>query len=138
MLEAIPVTGRTNQIRVHLHYKGLSIVGDKIYALTGALKDECLREGMTERVKEALILDRHALHAGVLEFEHPATHSPLRLEAPLPDDFRKFLVNKALLNVLVSYWCTINWCLDKIRKATLALVAEAGRVGVPTVVVMAD
>jgi len=86
VLRAVPVTGRTNQIRVHLAHYGHPIVGDKIYALQGELRDEILREGLTDRVKDALVLDRHALHCAALRFTHPMTDEPIQIEAPVPRD----------------------------------------------------
>lgn len=83
-----PEEGRTNQIRVHLAHAGHPIVGDKIYALSGAVREEQLREGMTARVREALILPRHALHCESLAFEHPITRERRRVVAPIPADLR--------------------------------------------------
>jgi 23S rRNA pseudouridine1911/1915/1917 synthase len=87
-LHVTPEQGRTNQIRVHLSHIGHPIVGDKIYALSGSLRDEVLRDGMTERVRAALILDRHALHCEGLRFVHPLTSETLTIEAPVPEDLR--------------------------------------------------
>lgn len=87
-LRVTPEQGRTNQIRVHLSHIGHPIVGDKIYALTGELREEVLRDGMTERVRAALILDRHALHCERLRFVHPLTAETLTIDAPVPDDLR--------------------------------------------------
>lgn len=91
VLRAVPATGRTNQIRVHLAHAGYPIVGDKIYALKGDLYDELLREGLTGRVREALVLDRHALHCTALRFEHPMTGRRVTVEAPLPRDLNTFI-----------------------------------------------
>jgi 23S rRNA pseudouridine1911/1915/1917 synthase len=85
-LRVSPEQGRTNQIRVHLAHIGHPIVGDKIYALTGDLRDEVLRDGMTPRVREALILERHALHCESLAFTHPLTGAAMFAHAPLPSD----------------------------------------------------
>jgi len=85
-LRVMPEQGRTNQIRVHLSHIGHPIVGDKIYALSGELRDEMMRDGLTPRVREALILDRHALHCESLSFIHPLASQPLTIGAPLPDD----------------------------------------------------
>ena len=87
-LRVTPEQGRTNQIRVHLSHIGHPIVGDKIYALNGELRDEVLREGLTERVREALVLDRHALHCESLRFVHPLTAQSLTIDALVPDDLR--------------------------------------------------
>jgi RluA family pseudouridine synthase len=85
-LRVLPEHGRTNQIRVHLAHIGHPIVGDKIYSLAGELRDEVLRDGLTPRVREALVLDRHALHCEWLHFVHPLTGGDLTIHAPLPDD----------------------------------------------------
>jgi RluA family pseudouridine synthase len=89
-LHAYPVTGRTNQIRVHLAHYGNPLVGDKIYALEGDLRDEILREGLTRRVRDALVLDRHALHCASLRFKHPMTGEPMTVAAPPPPDIAKY------------------------------------------------
>ena len=85
-LRVTPEQGRTNQIRVHLAHIGHPIVGDKIYALTGELRDEVLRDGLTERVRAALVLDRHALHCESLAFQHPLTGAAISIAAPVPGD----------------------------------------------------
>jgi 23S rRNA pseudouridine1911/1915/1917 synthase len=91
VLEVVPETGRTNQIRVHLAHAGFPIVGDKTYALGGELRDEMLREGLTDRVRQALVLDRHALHCRGLCFDHPMTGERITVEAPLPRDLEDFM-----------------------------------------------
>jgi tRNA pseudouridine32 synthase/23S rRNA pseudouridine746 synthase len=67
-LELNPVTGRTHQLRVHLHAIGHPIVGDTLYGneqdMTGA--------------------PRLMLHAQVLTFDHPLTGAALRFEARAP------------------------------------------------------
>jgi 23S rRNA pseudouridine1911/1915/1917 synthase len=83
-----PEQGRTNQIRVHLAHVGHPLVGDKIYGLSGEVREEQMREGLTERVRAALVLDRHALHAETLALTHPMTGQSLTISAPLPDDMR--------------------------------------------------
>jgi len=63
-------SGRTHQIRVHLHHLGHPVLGDKIYA-TRAAKD----------------FPRQMLHAWKIGFRHPGSHEWKNFEAPLPDDF---------------------------------------------------
>jgi len=66
LLEVELKTGRKNQIRVHLQDIGHSIAGDKKYgATTNPLR-------------------RLALHAGILEFTHPATGKRMHFETPIP------------------------------------------------------
>jgi len=69
-------TGVTHQIRCQLAAVGHAVVGDPIYGLTGAA---------------TLGLARHFLHAARLEFAHPVTGAPLRLEAPLPPELEAVL-----------------------------------------------
>src|SRR5438309_7918036 len=65
-------SGRTHQIRVHLHHLGHAILGDKVY--------------VTRFAKNFL---RQMLHAWKLGFHHPRTGEWKRFEAPLPADFNQ-------------------------------------------------
>jgi 23S rRNA pseudouridine1911/1915/1917 synthase len=67
-------SGRTHQIRVHLHHLGHPVLGDKVYAPRFA-KD----------------FPRQMLHAWKLGFRHPRTEEWKSFEAPLPDDFNDAL-----------------------------------------------
>jgi len=89
-LRVTPEQGRTNQIRVHLAHVGHPLVGDKIYGLGGDVRDEQVRDGMTPRVRQALVLDRHALHCERLALSHPVTAEPLDIAAPVPEDLARF------------------------------------------------
>ncbi len=81
-LECRLETGRTHQIRVHMAHLKHPIVGDPLYG--GSLR---LPKGASDTLVAALRgFRRQALHAQVLEFEHPVGGAPLRCEAPLPDD----------------------------------------------------
>jgi 23S rRNA pseudouridine1911/1915/1917 synthase len=62
-------TGRTHQIRVHLHSIGHPVLGDKVYG------------------KASGEYDRQMLHAWRLGFFHPIAENWLEFEAGLPDDF---------------------------------------------------
>lgn len=75
-----PLTGRKHQIRVHLAVEGYPILGDSVYG---------------ERATRAT---RHALHAASIAFQHPVTGSPLRIDAPLPNDFWETLSTCGGLN----------------------------------------
>lgn len=70
LVECVLHSGRTHQIRVHLHHLGHPVLGDKVYGRKGA------RE-----------FPRQMLHAWKLGFTHPRTGKRLTFEAPVPDDF---------------------------------------------------
>ncbi|MDR2390676.1 MAG: RluA family pseudouridine synthase [Planctomycetota bacterium] len=77
LAKAILHTGRQHQIRVHAADLGLPLVGDDDY------NPDHLRHNPA----------RQALHAAVLEFDHPLEPGRrLRIEAPLPSDFQETLV----------------------------------------------
>ncbi len=83
-LELYPKTGRTHQLRVHMSYIGHPIVGDKIYG--GGPIYQSQLDGKAD-IAYGPIITRQALHAAVIEFQHPRTLKTLRIEAPLPEDF---------------------------------------------------
>ena len=65
-------SGRTHQIRVHLHHLGHPVLGDKIYA-----------------PRFAKNFPRQMLHAWRLGFRHPCTGEWRSFEASLPADFNE-------------------------------------------------
>jgi len=87
LVEARLCTGRTHQIRVHLHHLGHPVVGDPIY---GRARE--LQRGASAGLREAVDgLHGQALHARQLAFEHPRTGERMLFEAELPADFRRLL-----------------------------------------------
>lgn len=88
-LEVILQTGRTHQIRVHMASIGHHVFGDPLYGG----RNKRLKGISTElRIKARHmldIIDRQALHAARLDFNHPITGKELSFEAPLPDDLLK-------------------------------------------------
>ena len=82
LLEAMPRTGRTHQIRVHLASIGHPVVGDTTYGAPARL-----RWGASEEST----LSRTFLHAAKLAFAHPVTGAPLQCDAPLPEELAAFL-----------------------------------------------
>ena len=87
LLDVSLMTGRTHQIRVHMSHINHPIVGDSLYG--GRLK---IPSGIDEQFKSQLKgFNRQALHAYHLAFKHPITDTPMRIDAPLPDDFTRLL-----------------------------------------------
>ena len=69
LIRAIPITGRTHQIRVHLASIGHPIVGDKIYGPDEQLYLQFIKTGWTPELEKRLLLPRHALHSAKLCIE---------------------------------------------------------------------
>lgn len=69
LIELILETGRTHQIRVHMSYIGHPVLGDHLYG--------------GENVN---LMERQALHAVELSFNHPITKLPVNFKAPVPED----------------------------------------------------
>tara|TARA_B100000029_G_scaffold167988_1_gene164200 strand:+ start:1330 stop:2313 length:984 start_codon:yes stop_codon:yes gene_type:complete len=76
-------TGRTHQIRVHMNFKGNSILGDKSY---GKSKKK-FKKINTDIEKKISNFNRQALHAKSLGFIHPTTLREIFFEAKRPKDF---------------------------------------------------
>ena len=74
LVEARPTTGRTHQIRVHAYALGYPLLGDALYS-----------------APESDIIDRPALHACSLSFNHPVSNERVTFTAPYPVDFKKAL-----------------------------------------------
>ncbi|MGQ9647025.1 MAG: RluA family pseudouridine synthase [Thermodesulfobacteriota bacterium] len=87
LLEIYPQTGRTHQIRVHLSSVGHPLLGDPLYGRKGrpgSIKDPILKECVRR-------MNRQALHAHRLAFDHPRTGERVQFEAPLPQDMKDIL-----------------------------------------------
>jgi len=76
LIRAFPLTGRTHQIRVHLHFIGHPIVGDPLYTF--------------KRQKSPSGVSRQLLHAEKLTIQLP-TSKKKTFTAPLPEDFQAVL-----------------------------------------------
>jgi len=87
LLEIFPQTGRTHQIRVHLSSIGHPLLGDPLYGRKGrpgAIHDPVLKECVKR-------MNRQALHAHRLEFDHPRTGERVQFFSPIPQDMKEVL-----------------------------------------------
>jgi len=73
LLEIVPETGRTHQIRVHMAHLGYPLLGDELYG------------GSQERIK------RHALHAHRISMLHPIENRMLEFSAQIPSDMKELI-----------------------------------------------
>ncbi len=87
LIECELETGRTHQIRVHMKYKGTSLLGDNQYGKKN-IKFKKINEDFFEIHSN---LNGQALHAKSLGFIHPSTNKFLNFESQLPNDFKKLL-----------------------------------------------
>lgn len=74
LVELLPRTGRTHQIRVHMAALGCPLAGDWLYG-----------------TEDRALIGRPALHAARLELIHPVTGRIICLAAPLPEDIKDIL-----------------------------------------------
>src|SRR6184192_3500707 len=86
LIRAVPRTGRTHQIRVHLSAIGHPIVGDKIYGPDERLYLQFIESGWTPELEQRLLLPRHALHSAKLAIEGEREWA-----SPLPSDLAQFI-----------------------------------------------
>lgn len=70
LVEAMPKTGRTHQVRAHASALGHPLAGDVLYGAS-----------------ESRVISRPALHARSLTFTHPVTHERLTFKTEYPQDF---------------------------------------------------
>ena len=87
LIECELETGRTHQIRVHLKYKGASLLGDKQYGK----KNIKFKKINNEFYKKLNKLSGQTLHAKTLEFSHPKNNKRLCFNSDLPNEFKNIL-----------------------------------------------
>jgi UPF0176 protein len=75
LLEARPLTGRTNQIRIHLWHLGFPVCGDSVY-----LPGKKVGDTQTLAVGDSPL----CLHAWKISFTHPMSKQPMEFTAPPP------------------------------------------------------
>ncbi len=95
LLELEPVTGRTNQLRIHCAHIGHPIVGDDKYG--------------------GIEFSRLCLHAAKLSFYHPATNLWTEFESKMPIEFERLIENKIAFRQKENYVCLRKFSADKPR-----------------------
>ena len=75
LVKILPLTGRTHQIRVHLHSIGCPVLGDPLYG--------------SPKCNQKLNLHVQMLHAHKLRFKHPFKEVMMVLEAEMPEDMKE-------------------------------------------------
>jgi 23S rRNA pseudouridine1911/1915/1917 synthase len=121
LLELEPVTGRTNQLRIHAAYFGHAIIGDEMYGDAATRLDEGTHKrgdaampnppphdhdasewrdnevtddataDVPASLRRRVAASRLCLHAWRLAFHHPATGEWMEFIAPLPEDFAQLV-----------------------------------------------
>ena len=86
-------TGRTHQIRAHMTYLGHALFNDAAYGGDRIIKGTVFTKYRRFVENCFDICPRQALHARMLEIDHPTTGERMRFESPLPEDMR-LLVEK--------------------------------------------
>jgi 23S rRNA pseudouridine1911/1915/1917 synthase len=92
LMELEPVTGRTNQLRIHCAYAGHSIVGDEYYggnAVTPSAGNSPIEGGAGGPLQSSP--GRLFLHAARLVFKHPRTGELMVFVSNLPGELEVFL-----------------------------------------------
>ncbi|MBQ7699832.1 MAG: RluA family pseudouridine synthase [Clostridia bacterium] len=77
-IKLLPHTGRTHQLRLHMSYLAVPILGDGLYG-----------DGFDAD------LHRLALHAGELVIKRPSDKKEVLLKAPVPEIFESLFVNES-------------------------------------------
>ena len=100
-IRALPKTGRTHQIRVHVAHLGTPVLCDKLYGGCSSITlgeiaglRNAPKSGRTPEEETAfaeILLKRQALHARRLTFLHPDTGKEISVEAPIPPDMARTL-----------------------------------------------
>ena len=79
-----PKTGRTHQLRVHMSAISHPLLGDTYYGGHLFSEEDLAGEGPAEP-----LITTQALHALAIEFVHPISEKPMRVEAPLPETLQR-------------------------------------------------
>jgi RluA family pseudouridine synthase len=100
LVQAIPETGRTHQIRAHLSAVDLFILGDRLY---GGRINRTLENRLALVPSDVgftnLLAGSMALHARSLELSHPSSGERVKFTAPYPGTFAELLQHLRSLEI---------------------------------------
>jgi 23S rRNA pseudouridine1911/1915/1917 synthase len=96
LVRALPKTGRTHQIRIHLAHIGYPVLCDRLYGGRAKISElELIPKGKigqdVGRDVEKPLLERQALHAHRLAITNPTSGERMQFEAAMPDDMENTL-----------------------------------------------
>jgi len=89
-------TGRTHQIRVHLHHAGFPLLGDRMYGVDPDVFLDTLEHGVTPFTRTSSGAPRQALHAQQTRVPLP-DGSTVTIDAPLPPDLQRWWADPGVL-----------------------------------------
>lgn len=90
-VKAMPHTGRTHQIRVHLAQIGFPVAGDPVYGRQAVATWQAAQDRELAQGRPGISVRRHALHAHRLSLEHPVREERMTFESPIPADMTALL-----------------------------------------------
>ena len=93
----MPKSGRTHQIRVHSSSENHPIFSDKKYGGGKSKAKGYIPEDSKRLMQLLKQINRHALHASEITFEHPFSFEKITLRAPIPSDLTE--LKKSILNI---------------------------------------
>jgi len=98
LVRALPKTGRTHQIRIHLAHIGCPVLCDRLYGGRARItelelipRDKIGQDIAQSAAVDKPLLERQALHAHRLAITHPTRGQRMQFEAPLPLDIENTL-----------------------------------------------
>ncbi len=94
LARVVTETGRKHQIRVHAHWLGHPLVGDKIYGPDDRLYLDFIDRGWSDALAEKLLLPRQALHCAEIDL-NPAGLDWI-FQAPLATDMQAFCTGRGI------------------------------------------